>query len=82
MHVLSPSVDRALDVFTRFDYADTQAKVLGGLAALREFDRKSLMYGVTFHPIPQVALKLDYRRHRLGAGDSFNEFASAITWLF
>lgn len=82
LRLLSPSTDQALDVFTRFDYADTQAKVLGGLAALPEFDRKSLMFGTTYHPIPQVALKLDYRRHWLGSGESFNEFASAITWLF
>lgn len=82
LRILSPNTDQALDVFTRFDYADTQAKVLGGLAALHEFDRKSLMFGVTYHPIPQVALKFDYRRHWLGSGESFNEFASAITWLF
>lgn len=82
LRVLAPTTEQALDLFTRFDYADTQAKVLGGVAPLAEFDRKSQMVGLTYHPIAQVALKFDYRRHWLGSGESFNEFASAITWLF
>jgi hypothetical protein len=82
LRVLAPSSDQGLDLFTRFDYADTQAKVLGGLAPLTEFDRKSQMFGLVYRPIPQIALKLDWRYHWLGSGDSYNEFASAITWLF
>ncbi|MEO7734751.1 MAG: hypothetical protein ABIY55_27600, partial [Kofleriaceae bacterium] len=82
MRLLAPSIDQALDVFTRFDYADTQASVLGGVAALTEFKRESLMLGLVYRPIPQVGLKLDYRRHLVTDGDSFNEVATAITWLF
>ena len=82
MRVLAPTSDQALDVFARFDYANTQAAVLGGLTPLPEFRRKSQMIGLVYRPIAQVALKFDYRRHWLGSGESFNEFASAITWLF
>lgn len=82
MRLLAPSSDQALDVFTRFDYADTQASVLGGATALTEFKRESLMLGLVYRPIPQIGLKLDYRRHLVTDGDSFNEIATAITWLF
>jgi len=82
LRVLSPASEQALDVFSRFDYADTQAAVLGGLTPVPEFRRKSEMVGLVYRPIPQIALKADYRRHWLGSGESFNEIATAITWLF
>ena len=79
---LVPSSDHAVNLFTRFDYADTQAVVPAGLARRLEFRRYSQMVGVVYKPIPQIALKIDYRRHWLGNNEAFNEFASAITWLF
>ena len=82
LRVLAPDTDHALDVFSRFDYADTQAHVLGGLEARTEFRRTSLVGGVVYRPIPQIALKADYRRRWLGSGDRFDELATAITWLF
>ena len=82
MRLLAPSSDQGLDVFTRFDYADTQANVLGGVAALPELKRESLMVGLVYRPIPQIGLKLDYRRHFVTDASSFNELATAITWLF
>jgi len=82
LRVLEPSSDHAVNLFTRFDYADTQAVVPDGLARRLEFRRYSQMVGVVYKPIPQVALKMDYRRHWLGNDEAFNEFASAITWLF
>jgi hypothetical protein len=82
MRLLAPSSDQGLDVFTRFDYADTQAHVLGGVAPVTEFQRESLMVGLVYRPIPQIGLKLDYRRHFVTDADSFNEVATAITWLF
>jgi len=82
LRVLAPSSDHAVNLFTRFDYADTQAVVPDGLARRLEFRRYSQMVGVVYKPIPQVALKMDYRRHWLGNDEAFNEFASAITWLF
>jgi hypothetical protein len=82
MRLLAPASDQGLDVFTRFDYADTQASVLGGRMALDEFKRESLMIGLVYRPIPQIGIKLDGRRHFVTGGDSFNELATAITWLF
>ncbi len=82
LRLLAPSSEQALNAFTRFDYADTQASVPSGFVARSEFRRYSQMVGLVYKPIPQIALKMDYRRHWLGNDEAFNEFASAITWLF
>ena len=82
LRLLAPSSEQSLTAFTRFDYADTQASVPSGLTPRLEFRRFSQMVGLVYRPIPQVALKADFRRHWLGSGDAYNEFASAITWLF
>jgi hypothetical protein len=82
LRFLAPSSEQALNVFTRFDYANTQAVVPAGLAPRLEFRRTSQMVGLVYKPIPQIALKMDYRRHWLGDNEAFNEFAAAMTWLF
>jgi len=82
LRLLAPGSEQSLAAFTRFDYADTQASVPTGFAARAELRRYSQMVGLTYRPIPQIALKADYRRHWLGSGEDFGEFASAITWLF
>jgi hypothetical protein len=35
-----------------------------------------------YRPIPQIALKGDYRRHWFGAGPGYNELAAALAWMF
>jgi len=82
LHVLAPTSEQAVDVFTRFDYANTQAAVPSGFVARPELRRKSQMFGVVYKPIPQIALKLDYRHHWLGDDTAYDELAGAITWLF
>jgi hypothetical protein len=82
LRFLAPSSEQALNAFTRFDYANTQAVVPAGFAPRPEFRRYSQMVGLVYKPIPQIALKMDYRRHWLGDDEAFNEFAAAITWLF
>jgi hypothetical protein len=82
LRIFAPRSEQALSAFARFDYADTQARMPSGFAARPEFRRTSQMGGLVYKPIPQIALKMDYRRHWLGDSETFNEFASAITWLF
>jgi hypothetical protein len=82
LHLIAPSSPQALTTFGRFDYADTQAKVVGGFVSRLEFRRYSGVFGLVWRPIPQIAIKGDYRRREFGAGAGFNEYAAAITWLF
>jgi hypothetical protein len=79
---LGPPTEQNLTAFGRFDYVDTQADVPAGLDAELEFRRYTGTFGLVWRPIPQIGIKADYRRHEFGAGDGYNEFASAVTWLF
>lgn len=80
--LLAPRSGQGLTAFTRFDYADTQADVPAGFDARKEFRRYSEVVGLVYRPIPQVALKADYRFRQFGDHTTAQELASAITWLF
>jgi hypothetical protein len=77
-----PTSSQSVTAFGRFDYADTQAVLAAGLTPRLEFRRYSEVLGLVYRPIPQVALKADYRFRQFGAGPASQEFATAITWLF
>jgi hypothetical protein len=71
-----------LTAFGRYDRVDTQAAVPSGFVARPEFRAHIATLGLTFHPIPEIALKLDGRRRWLGDGTRRNEVDAAITWMF
>jgi len=82
LRVLAPGSEQSVTLFGRFDYADTQASVPSGFVANPAFRRTIYTVGLTYRPVMQIGLKLDYRRHVFGAGPSGNELAAAITWMF
>jgi hypothetical protein len=82
LRLLAPQERQTLTAFVRGEYVDTQADVPAGFDAKLEFRRYSAVAGLVYRPIPQIALKADYRRREFGAGPGFNEIATAITWLF
>jgi hypothetical protein len=77
-----PSTAQDLTLFGRFDYANTQASVPAPFAANPELVRYTFIAGLTYRPIPEIALKFDYGRHAFAAGAGFNELAAALTWMF
>lgn len=79
---VAPGNDQSLTLFGRFDYADTQAAVPAGFVANPAFRRMIYTAGLTYRPVMEIGLKLDFRRHVFGAGPSGNELAAAITWMF
>ena len=82
MRLIAPSTDQSVTVFGRYDYANTQASVAGGLTPDQTLIRHVLTVGLVYRPIPQIALKGDYRRHWFGAGAGYNELAAALAWMF
>ena len=74
--------EQTLTLFGRFDYADTQASVPDGFTANHAFTRYTYTAGLVYRPIPEVAVKGDYRRHEFGEGSGFNELAAALAWMF
>jgi hypothetical protein len=91
LRILAPGTEQTLTLFGRFDYANTQASVPAGFVADNSLIRYTYTVGLLYRPIPQIGIKLDYRRHELGgpSGDGnlgiesgFNEIATALTWMF
>jgi hypothetical protein len=87
LRLIAPSTDQSVTVFARYDYANTQASVTqgsidAGFLPDNSFIRHIITAGLVYRPIPQIALKADYRRHELGAGPGFNELAGGLGWMF
>jgi hypothetical protein len=80
--LVAPSTIQDLTLFARYDYANTQVAVPAGFVANPEFVRTTFIAGLTYRPIPEIAIKLDYGRHEFAAGPGFNELATALTWMF
>jgi hypothetical protein len=87
VRLIAPSSDQGLTLFARFDYADTQASVAqasldAGQTPDKAFVRYIMTAGLAYRPIPQIAVKGDYRRHWFGAGPGYNELAAGLAWMF
>jgi hypothetical protein len=71
-------------VFGRYENFDTQFKMPAGYLPLREFDRDALVFGATYWPDADIALKVDYgiiksRNSTIKAPNSFN---IGLGWWF
>jgi len=82
LRLLAPGTAQDVTLFFRYDYANTQAAVAAGFTANPTLIRYTETVGLVYRPIPEVGIKADYRRHEFGAGPSYNEFATALTWMF
>ena len=47
-------------LFARYENFDTQFKMPTDYLPLKEFDRDALVFGATYWPDPDIALKVDY----------------------
>jgi hypothetical protein len=87
LRLVAPTTDQSVTLFGRFDYANTQASIAqasldAGFAADKTLIRYVYTAGLVYRPIPQIAIKGDYRRHELGAGPGYNELAAGLGWMF
>ena len=51
---------RDLVAFVRYEFADTQHRMPAGSLPLEEFQRNQWVFGATYFPDPDVAVKVDY----------------------
>jgi hypothetical protein len=75
LHHLLPNTRHDVVVFGRFEDFDTQFKMPAGFPKNPANDRNTLTAGLSYLPIPQVAIKADYmfNWNRANAGvDQFN----------
>ena len=76
---INPSSIQYLAPFVRFESYDPQAGVPNGFERNRNLDTNLYTVGLTYKPIPQVALKFDYRNYDAkGTEDPGDEIAFGI----
>ncbi len=73
---------QALIPFLRWERMNLQQDVAAGATADPANDLSVLTGGLSYKPIPQVAVKLDYSRIRNGAGTGRNQFNVALGYEF
>jgi hypothetical protein len=70
--------------FARYENFDTQFKMPSGYLPLRELDRDALVFGVTYWPDPDIAVKADYSgvRSKNSTIREPNSFNIGLGWWF
>ena len=83
-NLLSPvdETRQALYPFIRYESYDTQKEVAPGFMADPANDRIVRTYGLSYLPIPNVAIKLDYQNRQNGAGTAVDQVNLALGYLF
>ncbi len=83
-HVLPRSIGKDLILFGRYERYNTQHRMAAGFVPLPQFDRSSWVTGITFKPIPDVALKFDYvfNRNRSAVVRALDGINLGIGWWF
>jgi hypothetical protein len=79
----SPSLGE-IGGFVRYENFDTQYRMPAGYLPLKEFDRDAWVFGATYWPEPDVAVKADYvaQRNRSAVIAAPNSFNLGIGWWF
>jgi len=84
LHVFPRRVRSDLILFTRYEKYNTQHRMAAGFRPLPEFNRSSVVTGVTFKPNADVAIKFDYIFNR-NAGSAIrpvNGVNLGLGWWF
>ena len=74
--------DQELFPYVRYEWLDTQVAVPEGVTATGATDRRAVLLGASWRPVPQVAVKADYQIQTNGADTGRNEFALVLSYLF
>ena len=74
--------EMSLEPFFRYEYLDTQHDVAGGFRKDQSRDYDLFVYGVSYKPIPQVVVKVDYRDFRAKRGSLRDEVQASIGFVF
>ena len=71
LRLLDPEATQSVTAYARFEDVDTQASLAGGVPAGGGFSDEVLTFGVSWSPVENVVLKLDYDDFDAG-GDRWN----------
>jgi len=75
---------RDLVGFVRYENFDTQFRMPAGFLPLKQFDRDAWVFGATYYPDPDVAVKVDYvvQRNQSSVVKAPNSFNVGLGWWF
>ena len=79
---LARGTDQELSPFVRYESFDTQEQVAPGLTADPRNDRRVRTFGLTYKPIPNIAIKVDVQNISNGAGTAVDQVNVALGYLF
>ena len=70
--------------FMRYERFDTQHRMPAGFLKLEEFDRSAWVFGATYYPDPDVAVKIDYtvQRNRSSVVKAPRSLNVGLGWWF
>lgn len=70
--------------FVRYENVDTQFRMPAGYLPLKEFDRDAWVFGATYWPDPDIAIKVDYvlERNRSDVIAAPRSFNIGLGWWF
>lgn len=77
-----PGTEQYLAPFVRFEYYDTQQNIPAGFARTSNAEQRLWTSGVSYKPIPNVVLKVDYRHFSPVAGKRPHEVNFGIGLAF
>ena len=80
--LLFPGTEMSLSPFIRFERLNTQADVPAGFTADGSKDITVINVGLSFKPIPNVVIKLDYRNLEAEVGKIADEFNIGFGFIF
>jgi hypothetical protein len=81
-HHLWPETRHDLVLFGRFEDFNTQSSMPAGFAANPANDRNTIITGISYLPIPQVALKADYMTNWNRANGGVDQFNLGVGFYY
>ena len=81
-HHLLPDTKHDLVAFARFEDFNTQYKMPAGFAANPANNRNTLTFGLSYLPIPQVAIKADYMANWNEANAGVDQFNFGVGFYY
>ncbi|MCH7650149.1 MAG: hypothetical protein IIA63_03200 [Nitrospinae bacterium] len=80
--LLGLSTSQDLVLFALYEFIDTQNEMPAGFAPDLKNERKILTTGVSYMPIPEVALKFDYQHTSKSNGDRVDQVNIGVAYMY
>ncbi len=80
--IIFPESEHYLAPFFRYSRYNPHDEVEGTLSSNPEFDTTLITTGLTYKPIPNVVIKVDYKNYQLGRGRQADELNVGFGFIF